>query len=51
VVGTSSHEYLARLLRDTNRQDGARRNLQLVHRGFDAADVKDAKSLVNEMGG
>jgi hypothetical protein len=41
------------LLRDTNRRDQANamlaENLQLVHRGFDTADLKGAKALLDEL--
>jgi hypothetical protein len=28
----------------------ARRNLRMVHRGFDTADLKDAKALLEQLG-
>ena len=44
---------LARLLRDTNRRDEARAMLADIYNwfteGFDTADLKDAKSLLDEM--
>jgi class 3 adenylate cyclase/tetratricopeptide (TPR) repeat protein len=44
---------LARLLRDTNRRDEARTMLAEIHNwfteGFDTADLKDAKALVDEL--
>jgi predicted ATPase len=44
---------LARLLRDTGRGDEARRMLAEVYNwfteGFDTADLKDAKALLNEL--
>jgi predicted ATPase len=45
---------LARLLRDTNRRDEARAILTDVYNwfteGFDTAEVKDAKALLDELG-
>jgi len=45
---------LARLLRDTNRRDDARAMLADIYNwfteGFDTADLKDAKSLLEELG-
>ena len=45
---------LARLLRDTNRRDEARAMLAEIYNwfteGFDTADLKDAKSLLDELG-
>jgi tetratricopeptide (TPR) repeat protein len=44
---------LARLLRDSNRRDEARTILSSIYRGFtegfDVADLKDAKSLLDEL--
>jgi class 3 adenylate cyclase/tetratricopeptide (TPR) repeat protein len=44
---------LARLLRDTNRRDEARAMLAEIHdwftEGFDTADLKDAKALLDEL--
>ena len=44
---------LARLLRDTNRRDEARRILAEIYNwfteGFDTADLKDAKALLDEL--
>jgi len=44
---------LARLLRDTNRRDEARAMLADIYNwfteGFDTADVKDAKALLDEL--
>src|SRR5262245_30505229 len=44
---------LARLLRDTNRRDEARRMLSEIYNwfteGFDTADLKDAKALLDEL--
>jgi predicted ATPase len=44
---------LARLLRDTNRRDEARKMLAEIYNwfteGFDAADLKDAKALLEEL--
>jgi DNA-binding winged helix-turn-helix (wHTH) protein/tetratricopeptide (TPR) repeat protein len=46
---------LARLLRDTNRGDEARTMLDEIYTwftdGFDTADLKDAKALLNELNG
>ena len=46
---------LARLLSDTNRRDEARAMLAEIYNwfteGFDTADLKDAKALVDELGG
>src|SRR5215472_530690 len=46
---------LARLLRDTDRRDEARAMLAEIYNwfteGFDTADLKDAKSLLHELGG
>jgi predicted ATPase len=46
---------LARLLRDTNRQDEARVMLAEIYNwfteGFDTADLKDAKALLDEVRG
>jgi predicted ATPase len=46
---------LARLLRDTNRRDEARTMLAEIYgwftEGFDTADLKDAKALLDELGG
>ena len=46
---------LARLLRDTNRRDQARATLADIYNwfteGFDTADLKDAKALLEELGG
>ena len=46
---------LARLLRDTNRRDEARSMLAEIHNwfseGFDTADLKDAKALLDELSG
>ncbi len=45
---------LARLLRDTGRRDEARAMLADVYNwfteGFETADLKDAKSLLDELG-
>jgi predicted ATPase len=45
---------LARLLRDTNRRDEARTRLAQIYgwftEGFDTADLKDAKALLDELG-
>ncbi len=45
---------LARLLRDTGRRDEARMMLAEIYNwfteGFDTADLKDAKSLLDELG-
>jgi predicted ATPase len=44
---------LARLLGDTNRRDEARRTLSEIYgwftEGFDTADLKDAKALLDEL--
>ena len=44
---------LARLLRDTNRCDEARTMLAAIYswfsEGFDTADLKDAKTLLEEL--
>jgi class 3 adenylate cyclase/tetratricopeptide (TPR) repeat protein len=44
---------LARLLRDTNRRDEARRTLAEIYNwfteGFDTADLKEAKALLDEL--
>jgi predicted ATPase len=44
---------LARLLRDTNRRDEARTMLVEIYNwfteGFDTADLKEAKALLNEL--
>ena len=46
---------LARLLRDTNRRDEARAMLAEIYNwfteGFDTADLKDAKSLLDQLNG
>ena len=46
---------LARLLRDTNRRDEARSMLAEIYNwfteGFDTADLKDAKALLDELAG
>ena len=46
---------LARLMRDTNRRDEARMMLAEIYgwftEGFDLADLKDAKALLEELGG
>ena len=46
---------LARLLRDTDRRDEARTMLAEIYgwftEGFDTADLKDAKALLDELGG
>ena len=46
---------LARLLRDTNRRDEARTMLADIYgwftEGFDTADLKDAKALLEELAG
>ena len=46
---------LARLLRDTNRREEARKLLSEIYNwfteGFDTADLKDAKALLDELGG
>jgi predicted ATPase len=46
---------LARLLRDTNRRDEARAMLADIYNwfteGFDTADLKDAKALLDELNG
>ena len=46
---------LARLLRDTDRRDEARAMLAEIYNwfteGFDTADLKDAKALLNELSG
>jgi tetratricopeptide (TPR) repeat protein len=46
---------LARLLRDTGRRDKARSTLAEIYNwfteGFDTADLKDAKALLDELGG
>ena len=45
---------LARLLRDTNRRDEVRAMLAEIYNwfaeGFDTADLKDAKALLDEPG-
>ena len=45
---------LARLLRDTNRRDEARAMLAEIYNwfteGFDTADLKEAKTLLDELG-
>jgi predicted ATPase len=45
---------LARLLRNTNRRDDARAMLADIYgwftEGFDTADLKDAKALLDELG-
>jgi len=45
----------ARLLRDTNRHDEARTMLAEIYgcsiEGFDTADLKEAKALLEEFGG
>jgi predicted ATPase len=45
---------LTRLLRDTNRRDEARTILSKIYNwfteGFDTADLKDAKALLDELG-
>ena len=45
---------LARLLRDNNRHDEARAMLAEIYNwfteGFDTADLKDAKALLEELG-
>jgi predicted ATPase len=44
---------LARLLRDTGRRDEARTTLAEIYswftEGFDTADLKDAKALLDEL--
>jgi predicted ATPase len=44
---------LARVLRDTGRRDEARTMLANIHgwftEGFDTADLKDAKALLDEL--
>ncbi len=44
---------LARLLRDTNRRDEARTMLADIYNwfteGFDTADLKDAKALIDQL--
>jgi predicted ATPase len=44
---------LARLLRDTNRHDEARTMLSQIYNwfteGFETADLKDAKSLLDDL--
>jgi len=44
---------LARLLRDTNRRDEAQARLAEIYNwfteGFDTADLKDAKALLDEL--
>ena len=44
---------LARLLRDTNRRDETSKILAEIYgwftEGFDTADLKDAKALLNEV--
>ena len=46
---------LARLLRDTNRRDEARTMLTEIYNwfteGFDTADLKDARALLEELRG
>jgi predicted ATPase len=46
---------LARLLRDTNRHEEARTMLAEIYNwfteGFDTADLKDAKALLDELAG
>jgi predicted ATPase len=46
---------LARLLQDTGRRDGARTQLADIYNwfteGFDTADLKDAKALLDELAG
>ena len=46
---------LARILRDTNRRDEARMMLADIYNwfteGFDTADLKDAKALLDELAG
>jgi predicted ATPase len=46
---------LARLLRDTNRNDVVRARLAEIYNrfseGFDTADLKDAKALLEELSG
>jgi len=45
---------LARLLRDNNRREEARATLAEIYNwfteGFDTADLKDAKALLDELG-
>jgi tetratricopeptide (TPR) repeat protein len=57
-IGSKAYELrsttsLARLLRDTNRRDEARAKLAEIYNcfteGFDTADLKDAKALLNEL--
>jgi predicted ATPase len=54
VMGTARNDSLARLLRDTNRRDDARTLLAGISgwftEGFDTADLKDAKALLDELG-
>jgi len=44
---------LARLLRDTNRRDEARKTLSEIYNwfteGFDTTDLKEAKALLDEL--
>jgi predicted ATPase len=46
---------LARLLRDTNSRDDARTMLAVIYvwltEGFNTADLKDAKALLDELSG
>jgi len=54
VVGTPRKTNLARMMRDTNRRNEARTMLSEIYgwftEGFDTADLKDAKALVDELG-
>ena len=53
MVGAASNVSLARLLRDTNRRDEARDMLAEIYNwfteGFDTADLKEAKALLDEL--
>jgi hypothetical protein len=53
VVRTARHCQLARLLHDTSRRDEARAMLAEIYgwftEGFDTADLKDAKALLDEL--
>jgi predicted ATPase len=54
VVGATSSVSLARLLARTGRRDEARTMLAEIYgwftEGFDPADLKDAKALLDELG-
>jgi predicted ATPase len=55
VVGAGATVSLARLLNRTNRSDEARAMLAEIYNwfteGFDTADLKDAKALLEELSG